>query len=122
MTKTERADYDKKYRESHRKEFREYSHRAYLKRQEYGLIKNRKYRAKRKELAYKKLGMVCEVCGFSDIRALQIDHIVPIGKQREKDVYRAVLEDKEGKFQILCANHQWIKRYENHEGSPTIEI
>lgn len=57
------------------------------------------------------------------MRALQIDHINGGGiKERvlynTKDYHRLVLaslENKELKYQLLCANCNWIKRHENQE-------
>jgi len=65
-----------------------------------------------------KLGGVCVRCGFSDRRALQIDHIDGGGvadfKKRGSSVYISALRNSEG-FQLLCANCNWIKRYIEHE-------
>lgn len=70
-----------------------------------------------------KLGGKCKRCGFEDMRALQIDHILGRGNEdrRNKMVgYKLYLEiirnplAKE-KYQILCANCNWIKKYENKE-------
>lgn len=71
-----------------------------------------------------KYGNKCSRCGFSDIRALQIDHVngggnkelnsLKIGGSRGS-YYKVVLGDTTGKYQILCANCNWIKRYENKE-------
>lgn len=69
-----------------------------------------------------KYGGVCVRCGFSDIRALQVDHIKGGGKKHIKSFtnnprtyYKFVLRDETGMFQLLCANCNWIKRYENKE-------
>lgn len=76
------------------------------------------------------MGNKCARCGFADWRALQIDHVNGGGTEHRKtnrahpvtylrEVREAVLaESKE--FQLLCANCNWIKRYENkeHRGSP----
>lgn len=66
-------------------------------------------------------GNKCKKCGFGDWRALQIDHINGGGrKDRKKDgynsriFYKRVLKNPEG-FQLLCANCNWIKRYEKEE-------
>lgn len=70
--------------------------------------------------AFEKLGgYVCKHCGFNDPRALQIDHVfadAPKGqtKGRSVMVYVDVLRTPE-KFQVLCANCNWIKRVENRE-------
>ena len=56
-----------------------------------------------------------------DERTLQIDHISGNGKleimsfKNRTDYYCHVLENKENKYQLLCANCNWIKRYENKE-------
>lgn len=70
-----------------------------------------------------KLGAFCKKCGFSDERALQIDHIDG-GKAghcitRDYIYYQRILNDPDilTKFQILCANHNWIKRIENDENN-----
>lgn len=74
------------------------------------------------------LGDKCCHCGFSDTRALQIDHINREAKHREKknghatsgsEMYlRYVLSQiKVGSkdYQCLCANCNWIKRHDNGE-------
>lgn len=84
---------------------------------------NRKYHQKNRDRLFKMLGDVCCRCGFEDKRALQIDHINGGGiKERAlfntKDYHRIVLkslENKEKKYQLLCANCNWIKRHENME-------
>jgi hypothetical protein len=69
-----------------------------------------------------KLGDKCRRCGFSDLRALQIDHvfgggnkeIAKFGRSRQA-YYKHVLADVNGRYQLLCANCNWIKRCENRE-------
>lgn len=71
------------------------------------------------------LGNSCVICGFSDIRALQIDHINGGGMQEMKSIkfqrrkyHRIVRESvlaNENKYQTLCANCNWIKRHEKQE-------
>lgn len=70
------------------------------------------------------LGNKCNRCDFSDYRALQIDHVNGGGsKERKERDYRGsfhkhVIESvlkKENKYQLLCANCNWIKRFENNE-------
>lgn len=67
------------------------------------------------------LGGKCFTCGFSDIRALQIDHIEGGGTKLNKTIswskrYLEILAGKNTvKVQILCANCNWIKRWENKE-------
>lgn len=65
----------------------------------------------------------CVRCGFKDWRALQIDHIKGRGGEEKRlkghsDRRGFLLEDVKKspeKYQILCANCNWIKRYENNE-------
>ena len=66
----------------------------------------------------------CMRCGFSDIRALQIDHVNGGGNLENSrigngKVQRQILQmpqqEAYSKYQILCANCNWIKRSENGE-------
>ena len=79
------------------------------------------------------LGGKCIKCGFDDKRALQIDHINGDGHIERKErkykgkgsFHSSVLKsfiNKENKYQLLCANCNWIKRFENneHQGRPKI--
>lgn len=70
------------------------------------------------------LGGKCVVCGFDDARALQIDHIGGGGLQEMKKLsyyqfYKRLLTLQEAelkkKYQILCANHNMIKKAEKRE-------
>lgn len=73
-----------------------------------------------KEKIFEKLGKICCKCGFSkDIRALQIDHVFSDGKAERNlgpmGLYKKVIQDQEGRYQILCANCNIIKRIESKE-------
>lgn len=74
------------------------------------------------------LGSKCVVCKNDDPRVLQIDHIDGHGLQDRKrfttseragtPMYRYYLdhpEEAKQKLQLLCANCNWIKRYEKGE-------
>ncbi len=83
----------------------------------------RSKRKKKKEV-FKLLGDECVQCGFLDKRALQIDHVNGDGckdrksKSNQLDYLRHVLRElKSGskKYQLLCANCNWIKRVKNKE-------
>lgn len=55
---------------------------------------------------------------LNDIRCLQIDHVNNDGfKERNaltnSSYLKKVLADKEGNYQLLCANCNWIKRHIN---------
>ena len=68
------------------------------------------------------LGNRCNKCGFSDGRVLQIDHKNGEGSKevrsfgRNPSFYKHILDVKGLNYQLLCANCNWIKRYENKEG------
>lgn len=89
------------------------------------LTSKERYSRNRTEV-FEILGNKCSKCGFSDKRALQIDHIngdaIADKKIRNKNCYHAKviesLKNKENKYQILCANCNWIKRVENNEHKP----
>lgn len=89
----------------------------------YSCKKNLKAKLRTFEL----FGSMCKRCGFTDHRAPQIDHIngVPDGLRRVKNnphrggikLYREILAGRfpVTDFQLLCANCNWIKRFENKE-------
>ena len=72
-----------------------------------------------RDKVFEKLGDQCNQCGFSDKRALQLDHVNGGGtKERKKKsfmLYKLAIEDINNNYQILCANCNWIKRYERQE-------
>lgn len=71
--------------------------------------------------AIEQFGGKCSRCAFEDWRALQIDHVQGWGSEERrsfKDTYsylKHCLADTTGKYQLLCANCNWIKRYEQYE-------
>lgn len=82
------------------------------------------YLKKIRSAALSVLGGKCVHCGFSDVRALQIDHVNGGGSKDKKrrgcggQFYNQVIKsflNKENEFQLLCANCNWIKRVENNE-------
>lgn len=67
------------------------------------------------------MGGKCTNCGFSDFRALQIDHVNSDGAKDKRYGNRitgntywrkvaASFEAGENMYQVLCANCNWIKR------------
>jgi len=82
-----------------------------------------KYLKKQRVDLIKFLGGFCEDCGFDDIRALQLDHINGGGCQeykngRNNEMYRYYNKHRfeaMQKFQVLCANCNWIKKSKNKE-------
>lgn len=65
----------------------------------------------------------CARCGFKDWRALQVDHIEGGGNEarRQGNVstnprqYLEVIKKNLEQYQVLCANCNWIKKYEKKE-------
>lgn len=78
------------------------------------------YQRKYRKLVLEKLGNVCKKCGYSDVRALHIDHVNGDGKKERnmrKSLNRKIvlgLVDI-SRYQLLCANCNWIKKVENNE-------
>lgn len=81
----------------------------------------RKFRDKIKVLVLTHYGngrCACVKCGFSDIKALSIDHIEGNGSKHRREIgcmfYRWLIKsDYPQGFQTLCMNCQFIKRFEN---------
>jgi hypothetical protein len=113
---------------------KQYQKKRYQEKREYLLAQSATYYENNKEtvgekrLAYRQayrlrviehLGGKCKDCGFTDIRALQIDHVDGGGiKDRAGLMYgfwKKVLSDTSGKYQLLCANCNAIKRIVNKE-------
>jgi hypothetical protein len=69
------------------------------------------------------MGGKCVKCGFSDFRALQIDHVSGGGTEERGQMYlekyynkiRKDIESGSVEYQLLCANCNWIKKYDNGE-------
>ena len=103
------TEYYRQHRLTHNKELKE-SHRMY-------------YRRDKDKLFEILGGKKCVRCGFTDERALQFDHINGGGSLERKEagtnrflVMKWVKDpDIKLKIQVLCANCNWIKRYENKE-------
>jgi hypothetical protein len=81
----------------------------------------RRYNKRLRALVLKLLGGKCARCPWKDPRALQIDHKngnTPEGRrrmQRANASHLRYVRDHLDEFQLLCANHNWVKRAERHE-------
>lgn len=88
---------------------------------------SRKAKAKEKLKLFLMYGNRCQLCGFSDMRALSLDHKNNNGNDErkllgERGVYRrAKTTYMPEEYQILCMNCQFIKRSE-HEGHINLNI
>ena len=95
--------------------------KLYSKNKELYSERNRARWVRYKNEMYEKLGgKKCVVCGFSDERALAIDHINNDGYKDRKlsksisQIRRRVLDNLE-RYQILCFNCNQIKRIEHEK-------
>lgn len=134
--------YQQKWQEKNREKIKEYNRKSYKKHKAKRLEAKRLYCSKnklkireqrnerykkRKAEIFKALKNQCKHCGNSDIRVLQIDHINGGGRKEIKSFnsggylhyyYKQLVQDKITflkKYQLLCANCNWIKRIENKE-------
>lgn len=133
-TKDRWAEYREQHRESLREKSREYylknkeKRKAYIKAWRQINLELQRYKSsennkKRRLIILAILGSKCTVCGFDDWRALQIDHVHGGGSVKRKTMPHATsltywkkeLEENADAYQILCANCNWIKRYEKNE-------
>lgn len=94
----------------------------------------KEYQRKIRLITIEVLGNQCVKCGFLDKKALQIDHINGdgckdrqerkiAGKANGSTYYKYVLQSflkRENKYQLLCANCNWIKKYDNNENSKKV--
>jgi hypothetical protein len=83
-------------------------------------VRQRESRRWLRDAIFKKLGDKCIKCGFSDRRALQVDHVNGDGTAHRKQCggstfkyLRSILRDITGAFQLLCANCHMIKHYKD---------
>lgn len=92
----------------------------------------KKYRDEIRQNLLDILGNRCVKCGFSDTRALQFDHINGGGTIERKKKFRNTTtmsayyikhpEEARKNLQVLCANCNWIKRFENNEHRECVKI
>ena len=101
---------------------KQYSKRRYYRDIDDSRAKARQYNLNLKLSLFSLLGNKCVRCGLKDHRVLQIEHINGGGgidkKKITRNYYLVVTErvvSGENKYQLLCANCNWIKRYENDE-------
>ena len=73
---------------------------------------------------YSKGTMLCTHCGFSDVRALTLDHLNNNGREENKRLgiktsavlYRRLRkQDYPDGYMTLCMNCQFIKRYQHYQ-------
>lgn len=114
--------YNKKYCETHKEQRRRYQ-KQYVK----------EHRGQARQAVFEKLGNKCSnpncavIGGMTDVRALQIDHINGGGTKEIRSFTNSTnyckfvlkqINTGSKKYQLLCANCNWIKRHENNENHP----
>lgn len=131
----------RKYRAENRGKERERRKKYYAENREQELEKTRKYQEEHREyyrsrnrllfydarvkvLSYLNPELKCEKCGIDDIRLLTIDHINNDGYQERKNktayqIYKKIVEmplsAARKKYQVLCRNCNWLRRYEGED-------
>ena len=110
MSADARQRYNRQYFQNHREELLK-ENRA----------RGRLWREQRRRRILDRFGGKCAWpgCEWTDVRALQIDHINGGGHRQRQQMgsdsvrYFQYVEEHPQEFQILCANHNWIKHMEN---------
>lgn len=96
-----KAENMRKYRAARPKHYAEQSRRA---------------KQRLREKIFSVFGCVCVQCGFSDKRALTIDHILNNGSKERAEIgergvwLRAINPQYQHEYRILCMNCQFITR------------
>jgi hypothetical protein len=118
----ERARYRKWYeanKEHARKMKRERMREYRAANQEHYRKVSNKSTKKLKDSVFTMYGNKCAICGFTDRRALTLDHVLNNGAQErqelgERGVYRRAIEKyRPHEYRILCMNCQFIERHKH---------
>ena len=120
-----KKEYDRKYRLEHKEEIRTYLREYHRKHRDRLEASSKRSRGKLKGEILTHYGngeCKCMKCGFSDIKALTLDHIVAIGGKRQRTrssgYYFYVDLKRQGfpkGYQTLCSNCQRIKQVDQNE-------
>jgi hypothetical protein len=122
------AERNRRYRQRHPERVREGEQRYRERNRERLRVENRERERERRERArlavIAALGGVCCDCGFSDVRALEVDHVNDDGTLDRARfasgtginivlyLQQVVSEARSGRYQLLCRNCNWIKEIE----------
>ena len=116
--RAKRRKIDSEFAEIERQKSREWKNLNRKKVHEYDHTKYWTMRFKVLEI----LGNKCNKCPVNDFRVLQIDHIngggyKEIKRLKSEGILRKILKhpDPQSEYQLLCANCNWVKRWENKE-------
>jgi len=112
--------YQRQWREKNLEKYKSYN--SYIYSKDY----SKQARIEKRNFILKSMGNKCIKCGFTDVRALQIDHINGGGTKEKQEIGEGVpfynylielikLNIWQKGYQILCANCNSIKKYDNRE-------
>lgn len=114
-----------KYRLKHQEELKIKNLQWYYKNQEYRRKWAHDKRRRLKSEIFELLGNKCCQCGENDFRCLQIDHVHGNGNKERKEnnntpltlykLYLSKIKAGSNDYQLLCANCNLRKRFENQE-------
>jgi len=126
--KEQTSIYARRYKQNHKDTIKASSQMYYQAHKDEKRAYQRKYGRELKEKVltyYGNGGLACVRCGFSDSRALSLDHMNGGGRQEKISLGRMggnsfyswlVSEGYPKGYQTLCMNCNIIKRFENSEG------
>ena len=112
-------EYKKSY--YHKTNLKEKMKEYYYKNLEINREKRRKNNFKRRLEILSFLGNKCSRCSNEDWRVLQVDHVNGGGSKERRSLGNSAsslkkkVHENPSNYQLLCANCNWIKRYENKE-------
>jgi hypothetical protein len=120
---TRKQAYNRRYRATHRAELSAKIAAWKRAHPEQTKASNDASRARIKAECFKLLGDQCSRCTFTDPRALQVDHVNRAQVPRTSPyraghkLYAAIVAGRvpRSDVQLLCANCNWIKRFESGE-------
>ena len=117
-----RLEINRKYKSKDPIKWRRLQRESYHRRKKDVSLRLRDQRISTKKSIIDFYGGSCIRCGFTDWRALQIDHINGGGHKEleirsSNQIYKMIINGKlrKGDYQLLCANCNWIKRFESNE-------
>jgi len=123
----EHKEYRKNYYQLNKEKLKEYGRNNHQKNKDYQNEQNKKYILNLRTKIIEKYGSKCfnpyninHGDFLNDIRCFQIDHVNGNGRKERKEIkstvfLKKVLADKEGNYQLLCANCNFLKKIINHE-------
>ena len=109
-----------RYRENHREELRARQHEYYWSNREKRLVSCQASHRRKRLALIAIMGGKCVQCGFSDVRALQVDHPNGNGKKHRASfknltIFYQYVREHPKEFVLLCANCNFIKRVEDYK-------